>query len=883
MSTLLRWLAGRSLAEDIAGDLMEERRRRSQMSPRSAAFWYWRQFAAILFRAALARASGTAAAMARAVGVLAQPQSLRYAIRSLRRASMYSTASIGVIALSTALAATVFAVVDGVLFKPLPYPDAHRLVTVEAGFRDAPQSARQGISLSDVETWRASVPAMAFTVFRTTSSSRLEEVNDQPMGVAEVDAQFFDVIGVRPLLGGFKREHFIDPSEVGVTILSYRLWQSRFNGSPDIVGTRIVRGLATMEIVGVMPKEFVFPAKLDAQVLMPLVPTPNERTNPRARSFDVVARLRRDLSREAATERLAPALAVVARSFPPLPPPRPGTRYANDSGPFQRVTLHALGERLAAGSRALFLVVSLSAGALVLLGCVNVSGLMAARNFDRAGEIALRRALGASDGEVGGLIAAEAACLVVAGTAMGVAFSSPLLNTAIGLLPGDLTLLKTPQIDWRVSVFAAVMTGFAIVLVSMWPIRRGLRTSSAQGAADGRLAPRTRSVGRTLLIASQVAIGLVLTLGGALLVGSLARLWQEDVGMVPGNVTAVELRIPAAVLDSEPGILDLATTRLLADVRQLPGVVRTGATDAALFRNLSWMDLGFRPPPTARSKPWIDLHGVTGGFFETVQLRVVAGRLPTDDELDSGRQLIVVSESVARAYWPDVNPIGQQLELRDEARRRFEVIGVVADARFRSWDDAQAYPIYGSMKAFGRGVAPTILIRTGPGSAGEVLGQTLALIDRMAPRVRAIRATALDAMMAESVRQRRFQAWLFGSFAVAALAIVGVGVLGLMGMTMARRTREIGIRVAVGATRRSVVRLLVGEQVTAVVGGALAGCLTSYWLVEFIKVYLYGLTPYDPIAWTGGVALIVALALAGALIPALRATRVDPVRALRAE
>jgi putative ABC transport system permease protein len=884
---LLRRLVDRTLANDIAGDLLEARRKRAERSKVRAALWYWHQGLAIVVHVLAVKTRQALLGAAAAPRGFVRRHSLRYAFRSLRRAPWYSATIVGVMALSVALASTVFAVVDGVLFKPLPYPNAKQLVSVEAGFRSLdPKSGAPGISLPDVEAWRASLPGVAFTAFRVGSPSRLEEVNDLPFGVAEVQPNFFDAIGVRPLLGGFQPEHFSDRSGVGVTILSYQLWQARFAGAADIVGTRVVRGTATMLIVGVMPRDFVFPARTNAQILMPLVPSERERTSLRARSFQVVARLPVDLSTDAATRRVESAMADVARVFPPLPPPPPGMRYGNPQflGPLDRATLHPLDERLSATARPLFLAVSLASAALVLLGCVNVSGLMAARSLDRAQEIGLRRALGAGAGDLSGLITAEAALLVAAGTATGLALSAPVLAMVLRLLPTDLTLLKTPAIDWRVGVFAVLVMTVSVAAISAWPIRRVLRSSGLAVASSGsRSVTRSRSLGRAVVIASQVAIGLVLTLGGALLVGSLARLWQDDVGLTSRSVAAVELRIPAAVLDSPPEILDTLVGRLMLSVRSLPGVVQVGATDAALFRNLSWADIGFKPPAGAKGKPWVDLHGVTDGFFDAVQLRLLAGRLPTNEELDAGRQVVVVSESIAKAYWPAGSAVGKELELSGEARRRFEVIGVVADARFRAWDDAKSHPLYGPLKALRRGIAPTLLIRTSGSADGRVLGETLRLIGEQGPQVRASRAMSLDAMMADSVRPRRFQSWLFGSFAVAALAIVGVGILGLMAMTMARRTREIGIRVALGATRRSVVSLVVGEQSAAVAAGLAIGGGLSFWLVRFVRAYLYEMTPYDPIAWTSAVMLILSMALVGALIPAVRAGRVDPVRALRAD
>lgn len=886
MWRLLDRLAGEARASEIRGDLTEERRRRAESSRVLAFFWYWRQCLSILLRLLLPGAAAISRQALRTFNPMNWAGHLRYSMRALIRAPWYSATIVGVIAIAMAVATTVFAVVDGVLFKPLPYPNAEGLVVLEAGFRNLDRSrGTPAISIPDVAAWRAAMPDVAFTAFRTSSSSRLEDVNDEPFGVAEVDEAFFDTIGIRPQLGGFLPEHFRDQSAIGTTIISHRLWQTRFAGKPDIVGTRVVRGTATMVIVGVMPEGFVFPAPRDAQVLMPLVPRGKDGTNLRARYWDVIARLQHDHTRDVITNRIEGAMADVAKTFPPLPPPPPGMKIANAafSGPLDRVTLHPIGERLAKGSRPLLIAVSIGALALLLLGCVSVSGLMAARSQDRSREIATRRALGAQAGDIGGLVVAEAAILVALGTAVGILLSRPLLASTVQLLPADLTLLKAPVIDWRVVTFAALMTAIAAALVSLWPVLRGVSASPGTAMAnESRGTTQGRTFGRRLVIASQVTIGLTLTLAGALFVGSLARLWTDDLGMTSRNVLAVELRIPATVLDAEPEIADVKTAQLVASVRALPGVVNAGTTDAALFRNLSWADIGFRQPAGAASSPWAVLHGITGEFFDTLNVRLISGRLLTREELDAGANTVVVSRTIASAYWPGAPAVGQSLDLSGRPVRTFEVVGVVDDARFQAWDDAKSYPIYGSMKALRRGIAPTMVVRTS-GSSARVLRDVLQAVDGHAPTVRAIRAAPLEDLMADSVRLRRLRSWLFGSFAVAALVIVGAGVLGLIAMTVARRTREIGVRMALGSTRSGVVRLVLKEQIVSVSMGLVAGSAASYWLARFASAYLYRATPYDPIFWMAAVALVVGVVLIGALVPALRAGRVDPIRALRAE
>ncbi len=256
------------------------------------------------------------------------------------------------------------------------------------------------------------------------------------------------------------------------------------------------------------------------------------------------------------------------------------------------------------------------------------------------------------------------------------------------------------------------------------------------------------------------------------------------------------------------------------------------------------------------------------------------GRFPTDAELESGAPVIVVSESVARAYWPNASPLGQTLTYL-RVTVPFAVVGVVKDVRWNQWD-AEVAAIYGPYARVSRSASLTVFIRSRK-NAGQITAEATRAITAADPLIRTTQAGTLDERFADSVRPRRFQSWLFGSFAMCALVIVGVGILGLMAMATARRTKEMGIRLALGATRDNLVGVLLLEQLRAVVLGVMVGSLVSAWAVRFVKVYLYQITPYDPRVWTAAVVAIVATAAIGTLIPALRASRVDPVQALRAE
>jgi predicted permease len=537
---------------------------------------------------------------------------------------------------------------------------------------------------------------------------------------------------------------------------------------------------------------------------------------------------------------------------------------------------------LGSRSRPLFSAVFLAVVLLVAIGALNVSGLMAARTLDRAREIGVRRALGASRASVARLIFVESLTLIGAGSLVGLAAAWPLLRLTLSLLPEEVALLKPPAIDWRVAAFVVAAALLLAVPTSLWPIRRATRSAApALGHADaGRASERTRSVGRFLIVASQVAGGFALTLCGALLVGSLLAVYANELPIRSDNVILVEawLQGPGGMMGKSPE-RNARVGPLLDRLRHVPGAAAVAMTSAEILLgggSGSW----FEPPAGARRLGDVDLQAVTSDYYQVIQPQLIAGRVPTDDELAGNARVLVVSERVAAAYWPNGPAIGRTLvEYRDP--EPYTVVGVVKDVRWYSWD-VETASIYGPYALLSRVPWLTFLIRA-QGPTGPVMNESMRAIHDADPLVELRRAATLGDLFVDSVRPRRFQAWLFGSFAAAGLAIVGVGILGLLAMATTRRVKEIGIRHALGATPPGIVRLLVREQLMPVVAGLIAGGVISAWSVTLLEKYLYRITIHDPRVWATAAALILATAAIGALVPAIRASRTDPVEALRAE
>lgn len=890
---------GRDVAADLAEEFADVAERRGF---RAARGWYRRQVVrSIAARMADAAArlgglvTGAPAGLARLLRIGGD---LGPAARSLRHAPWYSATIVAVVALSIALSTTVFAVVDGVLFKPLPYANADELVAIELGFyRDNVYGGR--VLPEDIDVWQAALPDVALSSVRVADATGFERVNEPDLGVAYVRPNLFEVLGVQPLLGGFSREDLelleaVRPP-VRPALVTHEFWQTRLGGDVAAIGTEIEPenpSYTPVRIAGVLPPGFTIPAKRDAQFVM--AGSGHART---IRDTTVLARLPAGVSAEVFRERVEAVLARAAEVKDEHGGNKPDRALVRPLG-------HALEGELGAVFRGLFA----AAAMLVLIGCLNVSGLMTARCFDRARDIGLRRAIGARATDVVRLLLVEHGLLFVAGTALGLAALPLTMRLASGLLPTDLHLLKPPQIDGRVIAFAILAMLASLCLAAVWPIRRSLQAGVRQSiaAGGGAATQRTTSLASRSMTMGQVMGAVLLVVAGGLLVGSLLRVQANDMGFSADGVVVAEVGV--AVWAEDESLRDRwgaatvetrATVEAFLDrVRALPGVAAAGAVDVDVLTGSLGYRERFDPVGVDRAAE----HGlpagalmvgdpmgglnmpVTPGLFDAAGITLVDGRFPTDEELRTNTPIVVVSQTYARENFGDERAVGQFVERKplEDGQAPLEIVGVVADQRIATWDAPGTSTVFTPYARFGGAIDPVIFVRGARGGRALVADvQRVATESR--PVVRPVRVQTAAAMLGETIRVRRLQSWLFGAFAVSGLVLTGVGLFGFVAMTMARRTREVGIRLALGATRNGLVRGLVREQLTPVVLGLALGGVLAAWLVRFLESYLYELSVYDSRVWGAAIAVVSATTLAGAVIPSWRASRVDPVRALRTE
>jgi predicted permease len=794
--------------------------------------------------------------------------SIVHAVRTLQRAPWYAATALGTITLTIALGSTVFAVVDGVLFKPLPYPDAHRLFSL-MGSSGKPGEGTASLSARDVEYLAAADPRIRVIATGGGTSFTHPSRPDVTIWAASVDPAFFDVIGQYPLVGGFTAEHF-QPALPGApqpAIVSYTFWQQWLGGDTRAVGRTLEMLTARLLVVGVLPRDFLYPAghaRITPAVLVPQVLTNQERGDRWNRRFTGIVRLQDGITKAEAAAKLDAAMAAQVHQYAT----REGTSIP---GPYARVVWRSLDAEFGSRERPLFRPAFAGAVLLIVLGAINVSGLFVARIRDRARELSVRVALGARRRDVAGLLLGESLLVAIAGGALGALLASPLLEAALALLPDSLLLLKEPRVDWRVAVFAAAAAVGPVLLFSSIPVLSAIGVSNAERlSAAAASTPRVRTWGRSSLLAAETAIGLTLVLSGSLLLASFVVLRSQDSGFDADSLAVVQLRTTRTVTPPER---DAIEQRAIARMRTVPGVsgVATASTPV-LERMFGGSD--FEIPPGGRRHFANDVR-ISSGFFEVTGLTLLDGRLPTPEETETSRPIAVVGALTAEAYWPGARAVGQVLESRAGSAT---VIGVVEDARFGSQDDDRMGEIY----LPGTGRRYVYFLKTA-GDPDDVARDVALALRSDVPEVLVRRAESLDAALSRSVRPHRFRMALFALAGGAALLLVAVGVAGLVATSVARRVREIGIRTALGARRRQLVSMIVLEHLRPSIAGVLAGALASWWASTLLGAFLYGIDAHEPLVWTAAIATLVGVSAIAAWLPARRASAVDPIVVLRVE
>ena len=789
---------------------------------------------------------------------------LRRALRALRRSPAFTSATILTLALAIGGNAAMFAILNTVLWKPLPIDPAGQLVSV---YTRTPQGQRDYVTQPDLDDWRA----MSRT-FTGLGSWVVQSVNvtgfDRPERVIGmfVSADFLTLLGVNPVLGRGFAAREDRPGGARVALISTAFWRSRFAADPAILGKIADFNGEPYTVVGVLPP-FVFPYA-DAAVFLPAFQYPNYSLSRAQTSCAVLARLRDGASPASAQAEMDAVAARLGAAYP-------------ETNRGRGITVVSVRDDVFGRRKPTVTALAAAVAFVLLIACANVAGLMIARLAARSRERAVRIALGAGRADLFGGILAEAALLAGTGGAVGLllaAWAIPPIAAAIAVFLPEGAVIA---LDHSTALFTAAVSLAAAVFIAVIPALQpaGLDALHAARGAAAALRSRTRGI----LVAGQIALAMVLLAGCGLTVRSLDALARVQTGFDPRNLLMLAYRVPRAKYPT--GAQQVEFHRRVAEsIRAVPGVLAAASVRAVPFGdNGSYSDflLPDRPEPPAAERPRALLNFADPDFFATLRIPVLRGRVFSERDQPAAPYAIVVNQTLARRYFPDRDPIGRHLLIPD-VHQTAEIVGVVGDIKHFRLDEPPEPQIYGAM-AQNPFVFTSIAVRT----AGDPL-QYAAAIRRAAWQVDKDQPVWSMHTFDEILRnQRNGIHWLlavaFQAYATMAVILATIGVFGLVSYAVSRRIGEIGVRIALGARPADVLALILRQGATLVFAGISLGSAAAAWLSRYLASQLYGVSPLDPAVYATVAILLAAAGLVACLIPARRALRVDPVQALRQE
>lgn len=796
---------------------------------------------------------------------------LRSAVRSLRRTPGFTLIALLTLALGIGANTGIFAVVRSVLLAPLPYPEPDRLVQLWTDERARGRQEPEWLSPPDFLDWRDQNRSFASMAAYTAWGPDLTGVGEpEALGGVQVSWNYFSTLGIRPAVGRDFRPEDDDAGAEPVVMVSDRFWRNRLGADSGAIGRPLTLNGEPWTVVGVLSPDFQPPFLAVPDVWRPLRRSPASGCGRDCIVWRAIGRLRSGVTMEQAQQDLTGIAAQLERTYP---------NSNRDRGAW----VVPLREQLTGTSRFALGALAAAVGLVLLIACVNLANLLLVRGAGRARELAVRAALGAGRSRLLRLLVTESALLAVTGAALGLALAVLLQGVLGTVIPASLRHVRPLRIDGAVAGFTAAVTVLAVLLFGLVPAFRSVGTSLVTALRAGRDAGRSDARLRSGLVVAQLALSVILLVGAGLLMRSFLAMQRHELGIRTEGLVTAQISFPRARY-TEPAWAAVALDDVLARLRAHPAVRRAEAIDRPPFANGD-QDVGAFPDgesalPEGNRSIWV--RTVSPGLMPALGMRIVSGR-PFDPADGSGAGKVgIVNEEAVRRYWRGGDPVGRTLAFgQGPDAERITVIGVAADV----WSDgprqprkAEVYLPIGPWQI--RSATVVIEAASGAPAALAALRTVLAQVDPLVP---ISEPGTLEQSAALAVAQPRTQALLVGLFAVAALALAALGIYGVMAFSVVQRQREIGVRLALGATPETIRRMILGQGARLLVFGVLAGSAGAFLASRAIRSMLFGVTPFDPV--TVGAVLVV-LGLAGALaawIPARRATRIDPLTAIQAD
>jgi putative ABC transport system permease protein len=805
---------------------------------------------------------------------------IRYAFRQLLKHPAFSLIAILALALGIGANTAIFSVVNAVLLQPLPYRAPGELVSIW-GTNPLNDIPKEAASYPDFVDWRQQAQSFqSIAGFANTSSILTGDGTEPerlPGGVTLGD--FFTVLGVEPALG---RKFLPEENEQGknrVVILSHALWQERFGGDPKIVGRQITIGGNPHTIVGVLPAGFQDPnpaARKPVQVWLPLVVTDGMRNSRRGDFLRVIARLKPGVAIEQARAEMKGIASRLEKQYP-------------DTNTAWGVIVEKLHETLTGDIRPALLLLLGAVAFLLLIACANVANLLLARASSRQREIAIRAALGASRGRVVRQLLTENIFLSLGGGVLGLLFAVWGIHALLALSPGNIPRLETIGINQQVlwftlglSLFTGLVFGLMPALTASNPNLNDTLKEGGRSAAEGTGGRRLRNA----MAVAEIALSLVLLVGAGLLIRSFIHLQEVKPGFNPSHLLSIELSLPSAKYGKDEQAVQFFD-QLLASVSQQPGVESVAiSTDLPLGGGADFLAFsveGRALAPTDRT-PDAESRVIDSEYFHTLQIPLRSGRLLTDRDTTGAPDVVVINETLARKYFAGQDPLGKRVTFGDPQAKDaqwFTIVGVVGDVHGTRLNEEPYAQIYSSYRQTPRR-SFSLIVRTAaePTTMLKTIREQIWALDRQQPLYN---VRTVDQVLAESIARPRFNMLLITILAGVALVLAAVGIYGVISYSVSQRIHEIGVRMALGATAGDVQRLVVRQGMLLAGVGLGIGLLAAFGLTRVMGSLLFGVSVTDPVTYLGLALLLGLIALLACYIPARRATKVNPVVALRAE
>lgn len=804
---------------------------------------------------------------------------LSYAARSLAKSPGFTAVVALTLAVGIGSSAAIFTVFDAAVLRALPYADSSRLVLLWGNVQRETVE-RRGASLADYADWRDESRSFESMALFTPAGFTLTGGGEPERLQGEFVAQpYFETLGVGPLLGRtFRPEEDSVPQRDAVVVLSADLWRQRYGGAPDIVGGDILLNGRSYTVVGVAPHWFRGLSD-SAALWVPLhmVGPAEAFENRGGRGPAVLAKLKSGVAIGEAQAELDGICERLEQAYP----------HTNEG---RGVEVSPLDREILGDVRQPLRVLLAAAVLLLLIACANVASLLLVRAEARQREVAVRAALGAGRLRIYVHLAIESGMLILAGAVGGIVAAHWGVRALVAGSPIALPSYVQPTVDVRIWLFTIALTGGLTLLLSVAPALhlRSVRLDEVfRQSSRSATAGATRTTFRKLLVVSEVALAMLLLVGAGLLARSLNGLAAMGLGFEPEGVLTLRVSRPAdGATSGEETQLTGSVGDLLERVAALPAVENMAAgTDAPLTgRSAIFYSAEGHGAEGAQSKPRAYVHGVTPEFFKTLDIPFVAGRTFTPREMSDRADVVIVSEKVADRFWPGENPIGKRIKAGapDSDRPWLTIVGVVGETNYRGiphnpTDDPDLFfPFSSRRRTFSLVVRSSLPPASMTGAVRDVLRE-------IEPNLVIATVQTLERIVAERTSPQRFTGWLMSVFAGAALALAMIGIYGLLSYSVGRRAQEIGIRMALGANRFHILQSVVTDGLALVLCGLALGGIAALALTRLLESLLYGVRPSDPLTFVAAALGLAAVALIGAVLPAVKATRIAPAEALRAD